>query len=65
MAGLNYFGLLRRRFSVERLAEISGMTVDDIRHCSTTGSLQKHDHRKFKKLWQMSNERNRSFRLWR
>ena len=65
MAGLNYFGLLRKRYSLARLAEMSKMSQDDIRHCSTTGELQAKDHKKFKMLWKVSQERRKSLLAWR
>lgn len=53
MPGLNHFGLLRKSMSTAKLANISGMSQDDIRHCSTTGELLAKDKRKFKALWKV------------
>jgi len=58
MAGLNYFGLLRKRMSTAVLAGHTGMSVDDIKHCMPTGELEEKDNKKFKKLWKKS-EKNR------
>ena len=51
MAGLNYFGLCRRVYSISRLSDLSGLSENDIRHALTTGEIGKNDHNKFKKIW--------------
>jgi len=57
MAGINYFGLLRRVYSTEVLARVVGLTVADVKATKTSGRL--HDNNrlqniysgKYKKLW--------------
>ena len=65
MAGKNYFGLLRQRLSTAKLADMSGIPAEDIKHFMTTGELEKKDHRKFKLLWKITEKRREQVRDWR
>ena len=64
MAGINYFGLMRKRYSLAKLAMLTGYSQEDIRHFSTKGELEKKDHKKFKVLWKRSEHNRRILRSW-